>query len=524
MLQPLAATADRLYAAERTKADNTALRDADNKMGALRRSLLEDAQRGYFAMRGRSAMEGAEKVTAEWQKGISQIEAGLATEEQRSRFAAYKAQQHDQMSVAVQRHLRQEIDAEEKDVAEATISSAFDDALANYADGVAVGDAIGKAQAVIRDFGRGRGVRPEVIDRQVAEHTSKMLAGVVGRYLDAGQDLDAKAFYEAHQDEIVGGHRGKLEQALEVGSTRGESQRRADAIMSTPDITRGAAYEAAKAIEDPKVRQETEDRLTIGFARRDADERDRYEKTVETAWDYIDRGATVPTSVMSQLKAPQRAQIRSYLKAVAKGEEPATDWSRYYDLKTMASSEGTRDAFLQANLFAERGKLADAEFKELIGLQGALRKGDEAATAKLGGYQTANQIVESALRGAKLDKNKETADRFRRVVDQAVADEERRTQKPIANDRLRQITEEMLVRGVVHAGGFADFVNGFFGTNKKRKFEVTEGETLTFGIGDVPAAEAAKIKAALQRAGRPVTDDAVLELYTRRHGSAGGAP
>jgi hypothetical protein len=475
---PLAQAAQALYERERRRADTVQMMEADTKMSALRQSLLLDPEGGLFNQRGRSALEAEQKVAERWRTGVSEIEAGLTTDDQRQRFRAFADRQTWTMREQAARHVVQEVEREDKEVTSAALSAAVDDALANWAQPAMVDDAIAKHAATLTEFARHRKVPEPVLARQLAESRSTIRVGVVKRMLDADQDRAAAEYYATHKAEVLGGHREGIEKALQQGTTEGESQRRADAIMATPGeggqpITRGAAYEAAKAIDNPEIRRRTEERLTLLFSRRDADERDAYEALTERAWDYLDRGQAVPASVMSELKGRERAGIRAHLKAQASGIAREPDAERYYELRLMAADPATRGEFATMNLRGELGVLGSSWFKQLADIHAGIRAGDARTVEHLGSYMSKAQIAAALIGKAGIEPESDEG----RAARLAMLERQMRDQQALGRDltdkEFYDLANEMLVEGVVSGSGFLGM-----GKTTKRRYELEPDETL----------------------------------------------
>src|SRR5205085_9493776 len=114
-----------------------------------------------------------------------------------------------------------------------------------------------------------------------------------------------------------------------------------------------------------------------------------------------------------------------YAKQKAKGDPIETNWTTYYDLLSLASTDETKDKFLSTNLLRYRGQLGDTEFKQVVELQSGLRRGDDKAEAKLAGIRTTQQVLASSLKAVGIDPNAkagtpdaELVNSFGRAVDQ----------------------------------------------------------------------------------------------------------
>lgn len=525
--------AERFFQEERAKEDQVAVLDADNQLSQLGTDLQTQA----FARKGKDALGATKEITQTWKAQSSAIEGTLATDRQKLAFRQRAQARYASLYDAVERHTASEAAAYDQQTTNAALVNRLNDAIANYQDPEKVAGAIAEQRAILTDYGRRTGIAPEALTQQLAAVTSRTHAAVIDRMLSNGQDLAAQKYHDQVKDALVGQDAVGVEKALEEGSSRGESQRQADAITAKGGgLTEWLA--AAKTIQDPKVRDLVETRLRQTSAEQREAERDRRESLMQSATNIVERThdiTAVPPSTWTSLQLSDREALRHYAEQLQTGGKVHTDWTTYYQLKSLASVEdpAVRTRFLQTNLLSYRGSLADSEFKELVDLQAALRKGDSKADEQLRGIRTNAQVVNDALLAVGVDpspdpkKNKgdvEKATQFRRAVDEQVIELERRTGKKATPDDVQAITDRLLTSAVV-AGK-----SSFWGTpTTRRVYESQPGERLVLTIDDVPRGERTQIESALTRGGYPVTDANILKLYTQRIGrmlkpATGAAP
>lgn len=517
-LGPLEGHVANIIQRERERADTTALLDADNQLATLQTDLHTQAT----SLKGKEAMGASARTAEAWQKGISEITAGLHTDQQRRAFAGRVGARWGTLYAAVESHAAGESEKYQAQTADAAIANRLSQAIEFYQSPAAVNEAIGETKAIFAKIGAQQGWSPEIIADKTSGAVTRIHAGVIDRLLANDQDRTASEYFAAHKDAIAGDTLAKVEGALEQGSLRGESQRQADSIIAKAKGS-SEAREAVLAIPDAKLRDATEERVRRHFA--DAADAARVERDarMQQATNVIEqtRDVTrVPPGVWSQLTLPERKGLRDYALELQKGVPVATDWTTYYDLKSLATSDVTRDKFLQTNLLGFKAQLGDAEFKELTGLQAELRKGESSAENKLGSYRTAAQVVNDGLAAVGIDptpdpkKDQKTAARvalFRRSVDEQIQALESRTKKKAGADDVQSIVDNLLVRGVrISANGNR--------SGDSFVFERQVGDRLVLKAKDVPPGERTRIEAALRRNKLPVSDATVLHLYLQRLG------
>jgi hypothetical protein len=229
-----------------------------------------------------------------------------------------------------------------------------------------------------------------------------------------------------------------------------------------------------------------------------------------------------PNSTWMKLTPAQRKSADARIAQLKKGVEPVTNLRLYHDLKSMASTPGTRNKFLKTDLMKHKHELERKDFDELFNLQISLRNKDPEVTGKLNGLQSQKQIVDNALRLMNINISNKAdeddivkSDSFRRQVDNAIVDWKRETGKAeIPTSEVRRIVDDLTF--VV-----AEDERTFRADRPIRFFEFREeGGTINVGavqeVDDVPDIEQEKIKSALRRKGRPITDEAIMSAFRRK--------
>lgn len=500
---------------EKAKADQLAVLDADNQLSELSLEL----QSAALQRRGKDALGASQDIAEQWQQRSAVIEGtlrGVQRDAYRQRESARWASLHE----TVERHAAGEARTFDDQTTTAAITNRLNDALSNYQDPTKVAGAIAETRAIRADYARRNGLSPEVAQQQLGEDVSRVHVHVIGRMLAAGDDQTAATYYTAHAGDVVGADKESIDRALESASTLGAAQRKADAILATPDLTRADAFAAAKDETDPKVRKLVEATLDEAFARQDRNTRDARDQLYQRAAVRAEQTGARPMDVWWTLTAQERESIDARLKQMATGTPARTDDVMYYRLVRAAATNP--QAFAKENLAVYFPYLASSDRQELARMQAAVIKGDDKTDAHLVGIRTSQRIVDDALLGLGVDpspdprKNKgdvEIGLKFRRAVDDEVRALEQRTQKKATPDEVQGITDRLLTSGaVVGSSGL------FSGPAQRRVFEQQPGESLVLTAADIPRGERVKLEAAIRSAGGVVSDATVLRLYTRTIG------
>lgn len=418
----------RIKEQERTSADQTALLEANNQLSAWKNQQLYDPNNGALTKKGKDALPIPEQLREEFDKAAGAIEAGLSSDSQRAAFSRLRSQEWQGIDLQARRHVLGEMQQYQAGELKGLVDNATDAAIKNALDPRMVNLELSKAISALKTTGPGLGLGPEQIDAQVSAVRTKTHVGVISSLLAQEKDGAASAYYEAVKDQIGGEQQDAIVKALEEGSLRGESQRKADAILLAGG-TRKEQREKARAIEDPKLRDQVEQRIEHAGAIAEREEREAEQATMREGYDILDQTGDVtkiPPALWTTFDGSTRSAMISYARAKAKGEPVVTDLPTYYELMLQAGEDPT--AFADRNLLAFRNKLDEVEFKQLAGLQLSLKVGDKKTAEKeLGGFQTRSELLDDSLTAYGIDpkakydtKDGKALAQLRRMLDRRV--------------------------------------------------------------------------------------------------------
>lgn len=514
----MAEVASKMFQEQKKNADQVAFMDADSRASALQLKLQLEAE----GMKGRNAAGAIDVVSGSWKKGIEDIEKSLSNDDQKMAFRKSVSQRFEGLNKHVQTHSFKELEAYDDESTKNYIKNSRDEALTNYKDPQALGVSLYRQQSAIVEQGKRKGKDADTIREDLQKAMTETHAGVLERMVNNHEDLLAKEYFAKYKDEIDGDKVGDIEKLLKESSVKGESQRKSDYIFGKHQDDMESALKAARGIKDPEIRDATVDRVKDLFADKKRAKDQAIEDLHRGATDIIDQTGDwqkIPAAQWGKFSLSERASLKAYAKNRKEGVEPETKWDSYYNLKTMAASKETRDAFLKLNLYGDyRGQFADSEFKEMVKLQTDLREGKGNRDKELDGYLSDKDIVDGALKQFDFNPNPkpgnaeaEQVNRFRNMVDKEIRKRQEVTGKKISNEETREIVNNLMVDVVTKK-------RTFWFDEKKKAFEVDPTKD---GLEDVeseqiPKSEKIKIEESLRRNGKPVTEAMVKSLYLRK--------
>lgn len=217
-----------------------------------------------------------------------------------------------------------------------------------------------------------------------------------------------------------------------------------------------------------------------------------------------------PANIFSQLTWEQQQSIERQVERNIAGKKTVTNQQVWYNIQQKLTSPdpAEREMWANAPLFQFKEHLSDQDFQELAKLQAAARKGDP--DKEVTHIQGASEMINTTARQIGIDTTPtpggkdatKLADFHRAVRDQLAEFEKQKGHKATPAEIQKVIDQQ--VRQISGTGGLF--------SSDKRRFQMK--------IDDVPKQEKAKIIDALTRNGQPVTDEAVIELYSRKNAKA----
>jgi hypothetical protein len=496
-------------------ADEATAKAAANNLKKIKTDLLWSPQTGALSQQGENAFGIIDKYGSDFKAKADELSKGLSNENQRRYFKTHFDSENNDLHDSLSKHMFKETEKFADDQSESLISNYRNDAILNYNDPNKIRSAMESQDSEIFNYAKRKGLPSSWVQAKIQDSESKTHLGVVQAYLSSDQDQIAKQYFEANQSGFTAGDKQSIMKSLEEGTLRGESQRLSDSIFAQHNESMSSALAETRKIKDPKLRDETMRRVEANFAMKSRAEREDSENLHIKALNQIDQTGQFAIDKIpgwERFTVGERKSLESYAEMKSKGQEPKTDWVTYYDKMQLAQNPETKDAFLQENLMKYRGSLADAEFKQLVGLQSGLRKNDPKADKLLDGYRSDSMIVNDALSAAGFktgssasDKDKEAVSKVRRMVDGEIVKLQTSTGKKASNEEVQKIVDSLMLKGKVKG-------SGWLWDDTKRVFELSPDDAAAF-MPEVPDDEKKSIEASLKKKGQSVTDENIVKMY-----------
>jgi len=388
--------------------------------------------------------------------------------------------------------------------------------------GITTGDVAGAAEQ-IRKAAAQVGARKGWDTKQVQAEQLKNLSGLHLAHISKLAERDAaaaSAYYQANKAEVGGNFQAKVEDVLKAETDNQFAEKRAAELAPLPLAEQLA--EAAK-IGDPKQREKTITRIkeTVGLKRMAQQEREQ--GFSDQAWQLVGQRKKVPEAVLANMDGKERVQLQDYLRQRAEhlanqgNKAPKTDPAEHARLIDMMLNDP--ESFKTVRLAASSMKLSPNDLEQFAAKQMAMRN-PKGTDEKQDTMMTDDQRVGGGLVAAGVDakKSPEIAYQLRSEIDRRVrAESAAKGGKNLTGDEKQRVVDSVLMDQV--------FVNEWGRDPQKPLASLTPDEMnkayvtvdgRDVKLSSVPATDRQQIAAALRAAGQPVTEQAIVTIYTRK--------
>ncbi len=374
--------------------------------------------------------------------------------------------------------------------------------------GVDTGDTAGAA-ARVRQIAAEKGARKGWSTEMVQAEQQRLLGtlhlAAITRMADTAPDKAAE-YYQANKGEIPATAQARVEELIKAS---GDNQFATQFAAERASLPLSEQLAEAGKITDPERREKALQQIRNNHALVQQAQREREQAASDQAWQTVGAGKRPPETVLMRMNGRERVQLQDYLRERAKqaaaGTPVKTDFATWYELSNRIAAGEKIDLRPYATKISESDLQALTTKQQAVGKPGAqealftLQQRVEKTFPGLGidpkrdpesAYAVLSE-VDRRIRAASVDK-KLTPDDEQKIVDSVVLDRVyvdewgSDPQKPVA-----ALTPEELSDAYVNVGG--------------RRVKVSS----------VPMADRQQITAALRAAGRPATEQAIVELYLR---------
>lgn len=492
------------------EADDIATTEAYANAVKAKNDLIYNPETGAMTRTGKNAIGSVESYTDQYNSELDNIGKGLANDRQRMAFNKIRLQQTSELYSTLQRHEFQEHAKYDQETTKTAITASMDDAIKNYQNPGKISESISTQIDAIERHGKRSGLPPESIKQQKQRAVSATHSGIIGRMLDNGQDQLAKAYYEEAKKDITGEDASKIEKSLEVGTLRGDAQRKTDEIMEKAStLTEGLSL--ARAIKDPTLRDEVVSRVKNRFSELKGLEKQELDQSYLKAYEYVSQNPNrnpidvIPPSVFSKLSSDQKRAIYNI-------QTPGTDDANTWISFTSLSSREMASLSLSDLQTQYWSGMNESHRKQATDLWYTSKRNVD--DAKVNGFLSEKATIKNSLISSGYydiekpsEEQKKRLVQFESFVDKKYQEFERTKGRKPYPEEFQKMVDEELTRKV--------FVDKFWSNPKQLALEVSEDDRgkVFIPYKQVPQIAIDRIKTIAKQRGITVTKSKIEQIY-----------
>lgn len=516
----VASVAEEFLLEEKKKADQIVSLDADNKLMELKTRIdIEVTNR-----KGQEAFGAMDYATAEWNKGLNEIEKGLASEGQKRSFKNRGVAHWGELNGKILRHTDSEGRAYDKANTDAWYTNTVKWAENNYQDPEIVRGSIEAMDAVLNDYAKrnGFGKDDEAIKLQRTENRAKVHTAIIERMIVNGEDIAAKDYYEANKGDFAS---PELEGKIAKATTEGNASRAVTEVWTAKGPKKPGdpvnVFKMTEAIRE----QYGDDQDTMKAAVAELKERatlwgaevtQNEEANSAAVWRAVEQGAGISQirsmreyrdlDGKTQVSIIEHITDRTYALVNRKDEKPNDNqWAAYWQYSQPDTLNAMSEDQVQ-NLLPTLGRnLANKlmEAKRAMGSAGTIEATIDTDLFK----ELADEAGLPAYSRPGTLSKKATAElgSLRAAVETSIAAEQKTRGRKLTRDEKEGLMRRVIGKTVTMSGLFS---------NTEKPAATIRPEDINKII--VPDADRAAIKEALKKHGKPVTEAEIKKLYFRK--------
>lgn len=347
----------------------------------------------------------------------------------------------------------------------------------------------GKIDATVNAFGAARGWDAARLDAEKSKWSNMLYSQAVVGLIDK-DPAGAKKLFEAHRGDIDSANHERLSQAIDKKINEATATDNA-AKWSTLPFDK--AIENANAISDPEQR-----RLTLRAIRDLQQDKNianalREKQVSDQVWQLAAQGvpqSKLPSALLMQMDGKDRMQLTEHYAAArrraeseAKGKPVKTDLAVYEQLVSM-----TPEQLSTVRLSTYQDRISAGDLEKLIDRRSALLSKDP---KKVDDVATTEQQMGVYINGMKLKDESKGA--FQKAAYDAIADFTRQTGKAPTYDERQKLFDQLA-------------------TVSESRWYASDKRAFT-SISEIPPADLAQIKTALQSRNIPLTPNNIMATY-----------
>lgn len=466
-------------------------------------------------LRGQDAVGATTKAADWWDKSIKDGKDNLENPAQQRAYEQRMRQLQTASMSTVANHEADQRRISVDDSTRASIGSSTSIAAANADNPEVVAQSRADIITSTRALGAANGWKNERTTQEITQNTSRMHTQVIENMVD-GNVGAARAYYDDVKGrtingvpELDGAQHDKIEKLLKHSGALEEAQQKVDALSASADpLSEAEGRQQIREDLKGEAREHAEKMWQQRFTEVRQDREAGQKDAADSAWAAYSKNRSlkdIPATVWNAMDGKDKLAIQDRFDADSAGKTIKTDFAVWNTLNQMAISDPKQ--FLNTDLRRYSVAISTDDLKAFGKQQAEMVKDNGKGVAEVG-----TQLHIAHEQQGWTQQDAEKTGKFDYAAYQAMETARNAKGKDLTYDERQQIIDRMQIEGtaVGSRGKFLPDKSGkfyeFSGTNNAGQFKA-----------EVPDDERAKIEGALKRAGKPVTDDAVNEMYRKRY-------
>ena len=478
--------------------------------------LLHNPDSGYLNMQGADAVNGRQAAIKSLQDMSQSISDNIQNPRQQEMFKQIAAQRFNASLAAIDEHASQQGNKYAIDSGMARAQASSDAATRAYnpvtgADNTIYRQAIATQKQELGEIADRLGLKDALRDQFMQQQLGKTYAGVVGHLVDNNQSAGARDFLASVRDQLSPEVADKLAQTVKAGTDRNDALTTALAVKSkTSDINQqekdlDAQFSAGKITSD--IHDMALQHLRADNAQRRSEEAENDRVFMGNLWGQVKAGNV---KSITDLSPTQLAYVRNRALGdrvdtlMRKDFDPTRDAQVLTDMTHMAAE--TPYEFAKIDTSSLIGTVSPGVYDKILGMQTGINKADakqmEQTKLVSDTLHSVKGMMPAALQNPKSNSDKQEFAKFNgALIDALNSAQTAQGDKPLTNVQAREIALGMVKDRALSGRGW------IWGDGPtKPTYQL---------VDDIPDNDRTQIVQALQGAGKPVTPDAVVDLYNR---------
>jgi hypothetical protein len=380
---------------EQDRMDDIRAEDALNK-AKLKALELSDGENGYTKMKGSDVVGNDVRgdYTKRFDKAMDSIASTLTNPRQIERFRRRTGGLNVSYQGSLLNHIGSETKSYQDSTDIATVEIETQQAAAEWTNPQSVLDSKARIMYTLNSKAERDGLSAEAKKSLVNDTMTELHTGVIGAMIES--DIEkAKEYYKSNKKEINGTDRVTLEDALNKGSVKAESQMKSDEIMGK-DLSINESLKEARKIKDAETRE-----ATVSLVKERHNEKKLVQaEAVTEVGKYVAQNKTmdgISPEIMDALPADKVVSMQNTARELREGIEPIQDhkvWAEYNNLvgRASAGDKAAINELYSKDVFNDLYmKLDNSHFDQALTMQRAFVTNDAKAKQKAG--STAGQVL-----------------------------------------------------------------------------------------------------------------------------------